>query len=389
MKMIVRVLVIAQLLVPTFAHAFGSHAPQPCPSATPTPTETPSPTPTPVPSPTPTPLTQAQLDANLMASITNSDEAGVQSWLAQGANANDIVDGYSAAPISYAAQSDNIAIMTDLLKAGANINELYNGSGLALADANSYPDAVSFLLSQGADPNLATTYFNDNNVMPVVNVFAANDSCDVTSSQPTDLTQDLTLLLAKNPNMAATDSSSRNALFSIKCGNQSTSVATYEKVAAQLLKAGAQLGLRDNDGNTAFTALYDLETTHDENFFAKAKFLLNQGADPTSATNHGSTVLMKAAANSDENSVVFYLSLQKIDINAKNDEGKTALIYAAINGDSATATALLDAGACLNIVDTQGKTALGEAIDNSRSDLATLLQTYAARPQSQDCALAR
>jgi ankyrin repeat protein len=391
MKMIVRVLVVTQLLAPTFAHAFGSHAPHPCPSATPsaTPTPTPTYTPSPVPSPSPTPLTQAQLDANLMASISDNDEAGVQTWLAQGANANDIPAGYSAAPITYAAQNDNIAIMTDLVKTGANVNELTNGAGYALTAANQYPDAISFLLSQGADPNLASIYFNDSNVMPPVNVFAANDSCDVNSNQTTDLTQDLTLLLAKNPNMAAVDSLGRNSLFSIKCGNASTSVATYENVATQLLKAGAQLSLRDNDGNTPFTALYDLESTHDDAFFAKAKFLVAQGADPSSVTNHGSTLLMKAAAASDEDSVVFYLSLQKIDVNAKNDEGKTALIYAAINGDSASATALLDAGACQNIIDTDGKTALGEAIDNSRTDLATLLKTYAARPQSQDCAVTR
>jgi serine/threonine-protein phosphatase 6 regulatory ankyrin repeat subunit B len=369
MKPIFFAWVVSGFAISSGAFAMAPHAPQPAPA----PTATPS----------PIPLTQNQLDQNLLSAIIIGDEAGVRSWLAQGANPNDVVSiSYGdSTPFAHAAHHGNIAILADLLQAGANINQTTGNGHLPLDEAEFHPDAVAFLLSKGADPNISALFYKAmGDSMPPLVGFAVNDSCDPATT-PVDLTQNIDALLAKNADPNGKDSLGQSALFAIECRGRSTTVATFESVATKLLKAGADINARDLYGKTPLISLYENAENHGPDFIAESNFLIQQGADPTVAENDGTTLLMRAAELSDDDGLAYYLGLHKIDLNATDKRGQTALIRAAIAGDQAAAIALINAGACLDMIDNDGKTALGEAIDSNQTDIANLLRTYTAQPQ--------
>jgi ankyrin repeat protein len=68
-----------------------------------------------------------------------------------------------------------------------------------------------------------------------------------------------------------------------------------------------------------------------------------------------------------------------IDVNIKNNKGKTALMYAAENEDNegriVSVTMLLEAGADVNIEDDDGMSALDYAIENNNLELIKILRS--------------
>jgi ankyrin repeat protein len=68
-----------------------------------------------------------------------------------------------------------------------------------------------------------------------------------------------------------------------------------------------------------------------------------------------------------------------IDVNIKNNKGKTALMYAAENdeneGKIIIVTMLLEAGADVNTVDDEGMSALDYAIENNNLELIKVLRS--------------
>jgi ankyrin repeat protein len=63
--------------------------------------------------------------------------------------------------------------------------------------------------------------------------------------------------------------------------------------------------------------------------------------------------------------LVELLITQGAAVNLRNNEGRTALMYAATNGDAPAVNALLRSGASVNIADNNGETAVIKAATNS------------------------
>jgi ankyrin repeat protein len=66
-------------------------------------------------------------------------------------------------------------------------------------------------------------------------------------------------------------------------------------------------------------------------------------------------------------------------VNARNEEGETALMLAARSGATSSVKVLITAGADLNIKDNKGHTALQLTQENDTPDIVQLLQAYGAQ----------
>ena len=84
--------------------------------------------------------------------------------------------------------------------------------------------------------------------------------------------------------------------------------------------------------------------------------LLSSGADPNLPDIYGWTPLMRAVYEGRDRVVQALLERPDIALNAKNDQGSTALHLAAMNGDEALARSLLLAGVDPLMGDRQGRT---------------------------------
>lgn len=79
----------------------------------------------------------------------------------------------------------------------------------------------------------------------------------------------------------------------------------------------------------------------------------------TARTKEGTTVLHYASANNHKDILdLFVRSLTREDLNYKNDDGSTALHWAAFNGSLDCVIALSDAGADLTLKNSQGRSAM-------------------------------
>jgi ankyrin repeat protein len=95
------------------------------------------------------------------------------------------------------------------------------------------------------------------------------------------------------------------------------------------------------------------------NDLAKAKGLIEQGADVNSRDKNGWTPLMYAASYAKPATEILQLLLAKgADVNAGNKEGQTALMIAAARHEGDAVKALLAKGADANVKDSDGSTAL-------------------------------
>jgi ankyrin repeat protein len=82
------------------------------------------------------------------------------------------------------------------------------------------------------------------------------------------------------------------------------------------------------------------------------------------------------AAQNGAYSMVKLLVENGANIDALNTEGKTALMFAVQSGNIRLVKYLLDAGAKIDITDTDGLTALRMAKANFAEDIADLLRQY-------------
>ena len=171
---------------------------------------------------------------------------------------------------------------------------------------------------------------------------------------------------------------------------------------------------KDRDGNTAL-----LLATY-QGFPEIVKLLLAKGADVNAKNKYGDTALMLAVANGDteisklllehiggnpNDEVIAFLLSEKnkikrndewisqkskslgkkqANINDQNNNGKTALMYAAENGLTETAKLLLEHGANINAQDNRGATALMYAAEKGWTKTVKLLLDHGADVNTKD-----
>jgi len=112
-----------------------------------------------------------------------------------------------------------------------------------------------------------------------------------------------------------------------------------------------------------------------------AGFLLDHGANIEGANHH---VPLLAAARNGNRAMVELLLSRGADVNAKENDGSTALHYAAGRGFQSVAEVLLANKADVNSPDNDGKSPLHLAVRNGQKQIVQMLLTAGANPNGQD-----
>ncbi|WP_421864886.1 ankyrin repeat domain-containing protein [Motiliproteus sp.] len=208
-------------------------------------------------------------------------------------------------------------------------------------------DMARHLLLQGADSNLPARA--DRGAKPVH--LAAK------SGQ-----QELIKLLLKQPQaLEAKDYFKRTPLYwAVEAG--------HHEAAMQLLAAGADPNAQDRIGKSVLMAAVNRNMP---NLVAQ---LLRAGADPSLTNFKGQTVMHLAATDSP--ATIQLLLQQGISLETLNQEGQTPLLYAASRDPKrywATIRALVDAGARLDVEDSNQHTLLDYSLAHNHLRLFDLL----------------
>lgn len=224
-------------------------------------------------------------------------------------------------------------------KAGQNVLHI-------LAGKPNQAEIVTYFLSKGADANKADKEGNT----PLMAAAAAKE------------TAVLEILLPVTKNVNAQNLKGESALTNaVRSG-------TPEAVAL-LLGKGADVNIKDKDGNNLGVYLVQSykpagkETTADP-FDAKAKLLQDKGLNLAAAQKDGNTLYHLAITKNDITLLKKITDL-KVDINAKNKDGLTALHRAAMTSkDDSILKYLISAGAKKDINTEFDETAYALAKEN-------------------------
>lgn len=170
------------------------------------------------------------------------------------------------------------------------------------------------------------------------------------------------------------------------------------KQAEALLDRGANPNARDSNGERTTAVMWALAAdtlnvpqpladranrTFDPDRRALTSLLLRHGADLTATDRFGVTLLMMTVAHDparagDEMSWLSFLIHRGLNPRTKDHEGRTALMYAAENGNVPMAEFLLRRGVNVNARDRYGITALGRAALRQKAEAVKFLLTQGA-----------
>ncbi|MDE6350804.1 MAG: ankyrin repeat domain-containing protein [Treponemataceae bacterium] len=136
---------------------------------------------------------------------------------------------------------------------------------------------------------------------------------------------------------------------------------------ADLLIRGAEVNVKDYSESVS---MYPMSANHKDT----TELLIKAGADVNAKDNNGYTALMCAAKNVGWKDIIDFLIKAGADVNAKDDSGWTALLLAIADMCNDTAKLLIKAGADVNAkTDYNGWSALMWAAYNGLGDIVELL----------------
>jgi len=282
----------------------------------------------------------------LMLACQNASPEAVRFLIQRGA-LTDLRDDDGRTALMYAAENGDLSVLGWLLSSGpaafkkgaASLDESRRNA-LSYLCGNPSADAASVkaLISAGCDVNARDT----EGMIPL--------SLAVSSGVPSEA---VSQLIAGGASVNSVDEYGSTPLL-LACSN-----GAEPSVVKLLLSAGAKADAADDYGYTAL--LYSFYGDYAEELYP---LLTRAGAKAGERGNDGVTALMMAAMYA---SAEFLSGLiaDGAPVNALDDEGMSALMYACRDGDDDSALRiLLDAGADTSPVDEYGKTAEDYAADN-------------------------
>lgn len=270
----------------------------------------------------------------LLAACFSEDSEIVKLLLEHGANPNIYTPG-GMGPLLIAAMKGDLEMVNGFLGKGAKVNQKFTGPGitpLMVAVNNGHLSVAEILISAGANVNEKTSA----GVTPLM-----------LASQHAHL--DLVRLLIKNGayvNEANILEGSTPLLYAAM-NNDSQSL----KVAEQLINAGADIEKRDADGLTPLAKAAYCNNPE------MIKFLLAHNAKVFNRSDDGTPPLIYAviSGNLSGNLEPMKILLNAgVDINEKDDEGATAMIYAGMMGDLRIVNYLISEGADITLKNNEG-----------------------------------
>ncbi len=325
-----------------------------------------------------------------------------------------------------AAQNDHLAIVQELLTAGATVDTFnkYHEDALFYAADRDYADVVQCLLEKGSDPST----IGPDGCTPLQLAAHVGDlamaehlldkGADINAARKkTGLTplilatayghpEVVSLLLSHHADMQKTEQQGHTALFSaitshheaiiplLKAAgakpSEADSLALLSVVinnrpdlAKQFLDIGVDANYKDPHGFTALLLAASPGRT-DAQALPLVQTLIDGGADVNTTNSTGQTSLL-AAALSGKAATVRLLLEHRANVNAQiMPIGTTALMLATLRvpfpQDDAlgTVTALLAGGARIDAQDARGQTALLQALFGRNADAARLLIAHGA-----------
>ena len=248
--------------------------------------------------------------------------------------------------IDIASRNGNLTVVSTLLQFGAdpNVKEINGWTPLMKATANGHDNVVEVLLKAKVDANAPLK-----NGSTALHIASQNGYADVV----------FTLLkFCANPSQKQSD------------GWTPLMKATengHYKVVEVLLKAEVNVNTSLEDGSTA------LHIASQNGHLVVISMLLQFGADPDIKRNDGVTPLIIASYAGNNDIVELLLQTNKVDVNACNANGATALYIACHNGHLCVVSTLLRSGANPNLKDNNWWTPLMIASQKSHSDIVKLL----------------
>ena len=167
--------------------------------------------------------------------------------------------------------------------------------------------------------------------------------------------------------------------------------AGHKKVVVELIRAGADVSIKDENGLSALMwAFYGrpeivkdlLESganitdvliwTSSKGYTGVMEDVLKAGSDINAKDENGQTALSYAACGGHVDAVKLLLK-NGADVNSKTETGETALMAASFAGQTNSVSLLLKAGADVNAKNANGQTALLFASDSGEKGTANLL----------------
>jgi len=151
----------------------------------------------------------------------------------------------------------------------------------------------------------------------------------------------------------------------------------YKEIVALLLRKGASLEEKDDDGWTALMGASIWGHTE------VVAMLLEQGATANAQDTDGVTALMMASVEGHQD-VVSLLLASGATVDVTNKDGSTALMWASWQGKKDVVNMLLKGGADIRAENEDGETALKGAVDLGHQEVVTLLQEKAVKSKRSE-----
>ena len=363
------------------------------------------------------------LNADIFDDVENGDQKAVANYIANGGDVNILkTDNWNAPLIIWASKDWNryhanqgkkeqhtyAPIVKMLIDAGADVNAQNSLNDTAILEAASGLETkdrieiTKLLLKAGADqtkkpgqhPIYWASYFNCPEILKLL-IAAGGEIETKTNTQYPIMTAvlhgNITILeiLAKN----GADLYKDDLFYSAVSFYLSDARPRILSGIKTLIKLGVDVNVPREDGKTPLmrVAKGGEEPDEEEKSFCGndcrhaatpgskeleeiTKIIWNAGASKSvnAVDENGWTALMYAIQNGNTEMVKFLLT-KKANLNIVTKDGNTALIFASENGNTEIVKTLLAAGAKVNTINKYGQTALMYASQNGHTDIVKVL----------------